>query len=248
MTMRKASFLVATLLATHWLSASAASAKTAEVTITSPSPAAVAAFKEARDLLDNVRIPEGAAGMKKAIELDASFALAHAYLGSVTPGAAGLQELEKASALAAKLPDAEKLEIQALLAGTRGEELNSLGYVYLVQEKSDEAIATFKKYSEVLPKEPNPYDSLAEAQMGASHLAEAEASFQKAFAVSPEFYIALQGVAQTRFLRNDWSGGKDALDQAQAAATRPVDRLGLEFNRAWSLAAAGQLDQAMKTF
>jgi predicted Zn-dependent protease len=302
MTMRKASFLVATLLATHWLCAAVASAKTAEVTITSPSPAAVAAFREARDLLDNVRIPEGAAGMKKAIELDANFALAHAYLGSVTPGAAGLQELEKASALAAKLPDAEKLEIQALLAGTRGEELkardawekvarmapgdwhvqftlggvysgerkwdlaaaalkkatdlnpgagaayNSLGYVYLVQEKSDEAIATFKKYSEVLPKEPNPYDSLAEAQMGASHLADAEASFQKAFAVSPEFYIALQGVAQTRFLRNDWSGGKDALDQAQAAATRPVDRLGLEFNRAWSLAAAGQLDQAMKTF
>src|SRR5439155_189398 len=64
---------------------------------------------------------------------------------------------------------------------------------------------------------------------------------------SPEFYFALQGVAQTRFLRNDWNGGKDALDKAQAAAKRPVDRLGLEFNRAWSLAAAGQHDEAMKT-
>jgi tetratricopeptide (TPR) repeat protein len=301
--MRKASFLVATALATHGLllCASTALAKTAAVTITSQSPAAVAAFQEARDLLDNVRIPEGAAGMRKAIELDADFPLAHAYLGSVLPGEDGLKELEKANQLGAKLPEPEKLEIEALLTGTRGEELksraawekvaklapgdwhvqftlggvytgerkwdlaaaalkratelnpragaayNSLGYVYLTQEKNEEAIAAFRKYSEVLPKEPNPYDSLAEAQMAASHLADAEASFQKAFEVSPEFYIALQGVAQTRFLRNDWNGGKQALDQARAAATRPVDRLGLEFNRAWSLAAAGQLDQAMKT-
>jgi tetratricopeptide (TPR) repeat protein len=302
--MKKTKLLVATALATCALGLCAATswAKTAEVTITSKSPAAVAAFKEARDLLDNVRVTEGAAGMRKAVELDGDFALAHAYLGSVTPGAEGLKELEKASQLGSKLPEPEKLEIQALLTGTRGEELksrdawekvaklapgdwhvqftlggvytgerkwdlaaaalkratdlnpragaayNSLGYVYLTQEKNEEAIAAFKKYSEVLPKEPNPYDSLAEAQMAASHLADAEASFQKAFDVSPEFYIALQGVAQTRFLRNDWTGGKEALDQAQAAATRPVDKLGLEFNRAWSLAAAGQVDQAMKTF
>ena len=301
--MRKAMFLVATALATLslWLCASTTLAKTTEVTITSKSPAAIAAFEEARDLLDNVRIPEGAAGMKKAIELDGDFALAHAYLGSVTPGSEGLKELEKASQLGSKLPEPEKVEIQALLAGTRGEELksrtaweklaqlapgdwhvhftlggvysgerkwdqaaaelkratdvnpkagaayNSLGYVYLVQDKNEEAIAAFKKYSEVLPKEPNPYDSLAEAQMAASRLVDAEASFLKAFEVSPEFYLALQGVAQTRFLRNDWNGGKEALDKAQGAATRTVDRLGLEFNRAWSLAAAGRLEDAMKT-
>src|SRR5205814_1794237 len=103
------------------------------------------------------------------------------------------------------------------------------------------------RFGVLLPKEPNPYDSLAEAQMAAGHLQDAEASFLKAFEVSPEFYIALQGAAQTRYLRNDWDGGKDALDKAAAAATRPVDRLGLEFNRAWSQSAAGQLDEAMRT-
>jgi len=296
-------FLVATGLATLslWLCVTGASTKTTEVTITSKSSEAVTAFKDARDLLDNVRISEGAAGMKRAIELDADFALAHAYLGSVTPGPEGLEELEKASQLGAKLPKPEMLEIQALLAGTRGEELksrsaweklaqiapgdwhvhftlggvymgerkwdpaatelkratelnpnagaayNSLGYVYLTQDKNEEAIPTFKKYIDVLPKEPNPYDSMAEAQMAASHLEDAEASFQKAFEVSPDFYIAWQGVAQTRFLRNDWKGGKEALDKAQAVATRPVDRLGLEFNRAWSLSAAGDLDGGIKT-
>jgi len=301
--MKRARFVVAALLASRalWFGVTSASAKTAEVTITSKSPEAVAAYKDARDLLDNVRIVEGSAGMKHALELDGDFALAHAYLGSVMPGEEGLKELEQANSLAAKLPEPERIEIQALLAGTKGEELksrdawerlaklapgdwhvqftlgqvytgerkwdlaaaslkratdlnpqaaaafNQLGYVYLIQDKKEEAIATFKKYSALLPKDPNPYDSLAEAQMTASHLADAEANFQKAFDVSPDFFIALQGVAQTRFLRNDWDGGKSALDQAAAAATRPVDRLGLEFNRAWSLAAAGQMDEAMKT-
>jgi tetratricopeptide (TPR) repeat protein len=301
--MKKVMIVVAMVCAIAGLGlyAAMAPAKTGEVTITSKSAEAVTTFREARDLLDNVRVAEGAAGMKKAIELDPDFALAHAYLGSVTPGAEGLAELEKASTLGSKLPEPEKLEIQALLAGTRGKELdsraaweklaklaagdwhvhftlggvytgerkwdlaaselkratelnpragtafNSLGYVYLTQQKNDEAIAAFKKYCELEPSEPNPWDSLAEAQMNAGRLSDAEASFQKAFDVSPEFYIALQGVAQTRFLRNDWDGGKEALDKAQAAATRPVDRLGLEFNRAWSQSAAGHLDDAMKT-
>jgi len=281
--------------------ATAVLAKPATITITAKSPDAVAAFMGARDKLDNVRTTEGAAGMKQAIALDPDFALAHAYLGSVTPGADGVTEGEQAVRLAAKLPEAEKLEVQALLDGTKGDELafrsaweklaklapgdwhahftlgqtylgerkydlaasslkratdlnpraaaayNSLGYVYLLQDKPEPAINALKKYSALLPNDPNPYDSMAEAQMTAGRLSDAEASFQKAFDVSPEFYIALQGVAQTRFLRNDWAGGKDALDKAQAATKRDVDRLGIEFNRAWAQAAAGKFDDAMKT-
>src|SRR5262249_31707768 len=102
--MRRASLFIAMLIAIQTLrpGASTASAKSVVVTVTSMSPDAVAAFHEARDLLDNVRVAEGAAGMKRAIEIDADFALAHAYLGSVTPGAEGLKELETANRLAAK--------------------------------------------------------------------------------------------------------------------------------------------------
>src|SRR5437762_519612 len=83
----------------------AASKPTAkEVPVTSKSPEALTAFKDARDLLDNVRTAEAIVGFKKAMELDADFAQAHAYLGSVTPGSEGMKELERGSALAAKLP------------------------------------------------------------------------------------------------------------------------------------------------
>jgi len=283
------------------LGATTALAKPATITITSKSPEAVATFLDARDKLDNVRVTEGVAGMQHAIALDPDFALAYAYLGSVTPGAEGTAALEKGVQLSAKLPEAERIEIQAQLDGGKGNELafrsaweklaklapgdwhvhfalgqtylgerkydlaasslkratdlnpkaaaafNSLGYVYLLQDRAEPAIATLKKYVALLPDDPNPYDSMAEAQMTAGHLQDAEASFQKAYDVSNEFYIALQGVSQTRFLRNDWQGGNAALDQAQAASKRAVDRLGLEFNRAWAQAAAGKLDDAMKT-
>jgi len=287
-----------------WQFATTAQAKVAtkDVSITSSSPKAVAAFKTGRSLSDNIRTVEAAAELKKAIELDPSFALAHAYLGANTPGGEGLKELEQANTLAAKLPEAERTEIQAMLADRRGEEqnarvlwqklgtlapgdwhvqfalggqyqnerkydqasaalekatalnpkagvaYNSLGYVYLSQNKNDAAIAAFKKYSELESGEPNPFDSLGEAQMAAGQFENAEASFRKALQISPAFHISWEGIAQTKFLRNDWAGGMDAMAKARAAAPRPVDKLGVDFDAAWNQYTAGKLDDAMKTY
>ena len=307
--MRKPMFPIAALVvALGVLPGVNAQAKTAaskpaakEISITASSPEAVAAFKDARDLLDNVRTAEAIVGFKKAIELDADFAQAHAYLGSVTPGSEGMKELERGSALAAKLPANERLLIQAMLADGQGQEekarglwerlaqiapgdwhvqftrggqltfqrkwaaaaaalekaaalnpksgavYNSLGYAYLNQEKKDQAIEAFRKYSELQPEEPNPHDSLAEALMAAGRYDEAEAEFRKAAEVSPQFYIAWAGVAQTKFLRDDWAGGREALTQARSTATRPVEKFGIDFTLAWSQFAAGHLDEALKT-
>ena len=307
--MRNAMYPIAVLVvaAGVWLGVNA-HAKTAagkpvakEVPVTSKSPEALTAFKDARDLLDNVRTAEAIVGFKKAMELDAEFAQAHAYLGSVTPGSEGMKELERGSALAAKLPANERLLIQAMLADGQGQEekarglwerlaqiapgdwhvqftrggqltfqrkwaaaaaalekaaalnpksgavYNSLGYAYLNQEKKDQAIEAFRKYSELRPDEPNPHDSLAEALMAAGRYDEAEAEFRKAAEVSPQFYIAWAGVAQTKFLRDDWAGGREALTPARSTATRPVEKFGIDFTLAWSQFAAGHLDEALKT-
>src|SRR5262249_27585306 len=53
---RRAAFLVAAAIASLGLRASTASASTTQVSITSKSPEAVAAYREARNLLDNVRV------------------------------------------------------------------------------------------------------------------------------------------------------------------------------------------------
>jgi tetratricopeptide (TPR) repeat protein len=272
-----------------------------DISITSKSPQAVERFKNGRDLVDNVRITEATAEFKQALGLDPDFALAHAYLGSITPGAEGTKALERAAALAAKLPEAERLLVEYYVAEGRGDEeksrtvlkqlsevapgdwhvnfylgsrlsnerkwndavaaltratelnpkagpaYNILGYTYLGQDKNNEAVQAFKKYVEIQSGEANSHDSLAEALMAAGRLEEAEAEFRKAVQINPQLFFAWLGVAQTKFLRDDWAGGYQALDSAKSAATRAFDKLDVDETRSWSQFAQGKKDEASKT-
>src|SRR2546427_312418 len=89
-----------------------------------------------------------------------------------------------------------------------GSALNMLGYAYLRQGKADEAIAAFKGYVSAMPNEPNPQDSLAEALMAGGKFTEAEAGFRKAAEISPQFWIAWEGVAYSKFFAGDWVGSR----------------------------------------
>jgi tetratricopeptide (TPR) repeat protein len=271
-----------------------------EIPITSQSPEAVESFKKGREYSEDVRTAEAEGQFKKAIALDPNFALAHAYLGELTPGAPGLKHLESAVALAKNLPEPERMLVDIMLAERRGEEerartlrmklvtvapedwrahlmlgfqltgerkwdeaiaamkkttqlnpnagsaYNALGYNYLAMGKNEQAIQAFQKYVSVDPGEPNPRDSLAEALMAAGRLEEAEATFRKAAEISPDFWIAWDGVAQTRFLRGDWAGGRDALAKAASMTTRPIDKLEVDATLAWSYAAEGNMAEALK--
>lgn len=124
---------------------------------------------------------------------------------------------------------------------------NELGYAYLSQSKKDEAIAAFKKYVELSPNEPNPHDSLGDALLRAGRFAEAEAEYTKATEVQPKFWIAWQGVAQSRALRGDWKGAYEALANAKQAATRAVDRFEVDLSLAWTAFGEGNHAEATKT-
>ena len=270
------------------------------VTVTAKSPEAVAAFAAGRDLGDNLRIPEAQAQFRKAVSLDPDFALATAYLGQTTPGSEGDALIERAVSLSAKLPEAERMLIQAISAGRRGDEnqndalrrklteiapgdwhvhfdlgqqltasrkfdeaaasyqkavalnpkagtaYNSLGYAELAQNRPEQAIAAFKRYAETNPTEPNPSDSLGEALIRAGRFEEAEAAFAQALKISPSFFGAWEGIAKARAMRGDWAGSYQAADKARAAASRPVDQVGMGFDQAWSLFAEGKKAEALK--
>ena len=273
-----------------------------EIPITTKSPQALEAFKRGRDLAENIRTAEAAAEYEKAIKADPDFATAHASLGDITTGAPGLKHLEHAAALSAKLPEAERLVIDTMLAERKGDDAkvrsgarklvllapedwrahlalgsilsadrkwdeaiaelkkatelspaagpawNQLGYAYLNMGKAADSVAAFRKYAAMMPGEPNPQDSLAEALLAAGNYDEAEAAFRKAGEMNPGFWAAWSGVAQTRFLRGDWTGGREALAKARAAATRPTDQLECDAQLAWSHAAEGKKDVAIQTF
>jgi tetratricopeptide (TPR) repeat protein len=123
-----------------------------------------------------------------------------------------------------------------------------LGYGYLNLGDNAQAIEALKKYASLLPNEPNPHDSLGEAMMAAGDLAGAEAEFKQALTISPNFHIAHEGVAYTKFFRGDWTGGKEALAAARTAAARPVDRATTDTLSGVALLAEGKAADATKAF
>ena len=72
---------------------------------------------------------------------------------------------------------------------------NQLGYAYRFQEKYKEAEEVFKKYTELIPDDPNPYDSYAELLMKTGKFDASIASYRKALAVDSMFASAMRGIA-----------------------------------------------------
>jgi tetratricopeptide (TPR) repeat protein len=270
-----------------------------EISITTSSPEALEHFKAGRHLVENARIDEGVAELRRAVELDRKFALALAYLGFFTPTEEGMAMLERANALASELPKVERLYVSHLLTWRQGDlavlreerkkleewapndwrvqfelgvaaqeeqnwkvaeekfkraiDLNEqagpaydrLGQVLSAQGKLEEAIAALRQYAEALPQEPAPRDSLAEAQMRAGKLDQAEQTFRKAAELAPSYWPAMVGVAQTKFLRDDFAGGRAALSQAAEAATAAQDKLKVHAHLVWSHLAEGDAKAAL---
>ncbi len=123
---------------------------------------------------------------------------------------------------------------------------NLLGYALMNQGKFEEAITTLTASTAKAPTEANSFDSLGEAQLRAGQSEAAEASFAKAYALSPKFWAAEVGVAQSRFLRGNWNGGREALAAAQKAAERPADKVEAATFLVWSYLAEGRTDEALK--
>jgi tetratricopeptide (TPR) repeat protein len=72
---------------------------------------------------------------------------------------------------------------------------NSLGYAYRSLEKYDDAENAFKKYTELIPGDPNPPDSYAELLMKRGKFDESIATYKKALSIDPNFVSSHVGVA-----------------------------------------------------
>jgi tetratricopeptide (TPR) repeat protein len=140
----------------------------------------------------------------------------------------------------------EHLRKATALNRNAGGAQNMLGYAALRQGDADGAIAAFTEYARILPQEPNPQDSLGEGLLAAGRFKDAEAAFRKALELSPQFWNAHEGIAYTKFYAGDWAGGRDALQQAKAAATRPGDKIGLDHEMAAAAVAQRNYAEALR--
>lgn len=272
--------------------------ESADVPITSKSPEAVALFKEARDLRENHRVAEAREKLARAIELDADFARAHALLGKSLPPAEARAHIERATQLADKVGETERLWITAMVS--EGDEAaaalrglgekaagdwrvqmmiarshlyngevdqaqaafekatkinarapfpyNNLAYIYAEKKQWDKAIKSAERYADLVPGEPNPLDTKAEILMMAGEFEKSEATFREALKIAPDFAIAHEGIAATRFHRDDWDGGLAEMQKAVSAATSAPERAEAQSKLAWACVAAGKDKAADEAF
>src|SRR6202008_4936813 len=96
------------------------------------------------------------------------------------------------------------------LSPTYSTAFNILGYAYRQNADYANAETAFKKYIELIPKDPNPYDSYAELLLKIGRFDESIKMYEKALSIDPNFVNSYVGIG------NDYLGmGKT--EQARTA-------------------------------
>src|SRR5215210_4694188 len=186
--------------------ASAATAPTGKIAVTTSSDEARKEFLAGRDLSEKLRITDSIAHFDKAISLDPNFALAELLRANVSPTPKEFFEhLKKAVALADKASDGERMLIQANEAGANGnptaqkEILEKLvaaypnderahfavGGYYFGQQDFAQAISHYKRATEIAPDYSTVYNILGYAYRQNGAYNDAENAFKKYIELIP---------------------------------------------------------------
>jgi tetratricopeptide (TPR) repeat protein len=122
---------------------------------------------------------------------------------------------------------------------------NLLGYAERQVGEFGNAERAFKKYIELIPKDPNPYDSYAELLMKMGRFDESIAMYRKALSVDPNFAPSRNGIANNLMLQGKHEAARAELGKAYEAARNDGERRGALFTRAVTYADEGNFDEAL---
>jgi tetratricopeptide (TPR) repeat protein len=177
-----------------------ASVSDGKISITTKSEEAKNEFITGRDLADRLLAHESLQHFDRAIELDPDFALAEMARANSSPTAKEFFEHQlKASVLADKVSDGERLMILANEAGANGEVVKQkdclekllaaypkderaqlvAGNFYFGQQQLEEAITHYKKATELAPNFSPTYNILGYSYRQQGDYADAEQAFKK---------------------------------------------------------------------
>ena len=177
-----------------------------KIPITTSSEEARKEYLAGRDLQEKLRVTDSIQHFDKAISLDPNFALAELNRAQVSPtGKEFFEHLNKAVSLAGKASDGERLLIEATQAGANGNPTKqielltqlettypnderahfALGGVYFGQQDFKEAIAHYKKATEINPNYSTAFNILGYAYRQDGNYAEAETAFKKYIQLIP---------------------------------------------------------------
>jgi tetratricopeptide (TPR) repeat protein len=101
---------------------------------------------------------------------------------------------------------------------------NLLGYSYRQNGDYASAEKAFQKYVELIPKDPNPYDSYAELLLKMGRFDDSVAQYRKALGIDPNFINAHQGIAMDLLYAGKTSDAVAELSEIEKKARTDGER------------------------
>jgi tetratricopeptide (TPR) repeat protein len=123
---------------------------------------------------------------------------------------------------------------------------NLLGYAYRQSGDYAGAEKAFEKYIELIPKDPNPYDSYAELLLKMGRFDDSIAQYRKALEINPNFLNAHQGIAMDLLYQGKTAPAEAELQNiARKARTDAERRTGL-FAQTVAYLDGGKMSRALE--
>jgi len=149
----------------------------------------------------------------------------------------GTQEYEKAIA---------EYEQVILINPEFSQLYNQMGYAYRFLKKYDEAETAFKKYVELIPDDPNPYDSYAELLMKRGKFEASIEQYQKALKINPNFVASHVGIATNYNFLEEYEKARKQLQELFDIARTDGERRAARFAMTVSYVDEGKMDKALE--
>ena len=125
---------------------------------------------------------------------------------------------------------------------------NNLGYVQSALGNYEAAEEAFKTYINLIPDNPNPYDSYAELLLKIGKYDESIEQYKKAFEKDPLFTFALQGVGHNYIFKGDYETARKYYQKRFDKAPAIDEKFSTLFWKATSYVHEGNIEKALKTF
>ena len=120
-----------------------------------------------------------------------------------------------------------------------------MGYAYRFLESFTDAEAAFKKYTELIPDDPNPYDSYAELLMKMGRFDESIKAYEKALSIDPNFVNSYVGIGNDYLAMGKTEQARAAFAKIAAHARNTGERRLARFWTAASYVHESAADKAL---
>jgi tetratricopeptide (TPR) repeat protein len=131
------------------------------------------------------------------------------------------------------------------LAPTYSSAFNLLGYAYRQQGDYTNSEQAFKKYIELIPNDPNPYDSYAELLLKMGRFDESITQYRRALEIDPHWIPGHFGIAADLMYQNKWPDAQAELQKLADSSRNDGELRTAYFGMAVVASDSGHLDKAL---